>query len=69
MRISSSFLDVGAGSFAVTTPNGSPDSALINTGFNIDVNHSATVFVDYMAQAGQSNYFAQSVQAGVKIGF
>ena len=68
-QLYSSFTDVGTGSFAITTPNGSKDSALIDAGFNIQASENVSVFVDYLAQAGQSNYFGQSVQAGVKIGF
>jgi outer membrane autotransporter protein len=67
--ITAQFSDVGAGSFAVNTPNPSRDSALVDVGVDMQVNNTVTVFTDYAAQAGQSNYFGQSVQAGVKIGF
>jgi outer membrane autotransporter protein len=67
--ITSQFSDVGAGSFVVNTPNPSRDSALADVGLDAQVNNALTVFMDYSAQAEQSNYFGQSVQAGVKIGF
>ena len=67
--ISSSFDNTGLGSFSVRTENPSRDSALVDAGLDAEINRTATVFADYIAEAGQSNYFGQSVQAGVKIGF
>jgi outer membrane autotransporter protein len=55
--------------FNVKTPNPSRDSALIDAGLNADITSQVTLFGDYSVQAGQSNYFGQSIQAGVKIGF
>ncbi len=59
----------GGGSFAIRTPNPSRDSALVDAGITADLNQTVSIFTDYIAQAGQENYFGQSVQAGVKIGF
>jgi autotransporter-associated beta strand protein len=67
--ITSQFDNAGLGSFAVRTENPSRDSALIDAGVSAEFNRTVTVFADYVAQAGQDNYFGQSVQAGVKIGF
>ncbi|MCE0496770.1 MAG: autotransporter outer membrane beta-barrel domain-containing protein, partial [Methylacidiphilales bacterium] len=67
--ITSQFDGIGAGSFVVQTPNPSRDSALIDVGLDAQINNALTVFTDYTVQAGQSNYFGQSVQAGFKIGF
>ena len=67
--ISGQFIGSGLGSFAVRTATPDRDSALIDAGLNADINRSVTVFGDYEVQAGQSDYFGQSVQAGVKIGF
>jgi autotransporter-associated beta strand protein len=67
--ITSQFDGLGAGSFVVNTINPSRDSALIDLGLDAQVNRSITVFADYTVQAGQDNYFGQSVQAGLKIGF
>ena len=67
--ITSQFDGFGGGSFLVKTASPSRDSALIDTGLDVQVDQTWTVFVDYSVQAGQDNYFGQSVQAGVKIGF
>ncbi len=57
------------GSFTVQTTSPSRDSALADVGVDIDVTHTITAFADYEVQAGQENYFGQSIQGGVKIGF
>jgi uncharacterized protein YhjY with autotransporter beta-barrel domain len=67
--ITSSFEGSGLGSFSVRTETPERDFALADAGVDIDVNQTVTVFADYAAQAGQSNYFGQSVQAGVRFGF
>jgi len=67
--ITSQFNGAGLGSFTVRTTNLSRDSALVDAGFDADLNRTVTLFTDYIVQAGQDNYFGQSVQAGVKIGF
>jgi hypothetical protein len=30
---------------------------------------NVTIFIDYQTQAGESDFFAQSAQGGVRIGF
>jgi len=67
--INGQIVNVVAAPFTVKTPNPSRDSALIDAGLDADLGGQVTVFGDYLIQAGQSNYFGQSVQAGVKIGF
>jgi uncharacterized protein YhjY with autotransporter beta-barrel domain len=67
--ISSQFNTAGLGSFSVRTANPSRDSAIIDFGLDADIDRTWTLFADYIAQAGQENYFGQSVQAGVKITF
>jgi uncharacterized protein YhjY with autotransporter beta-barrel domain len=67
--ITSQFTSVGAGSFTVDTPQPSRDSALIDGGLSADLNGQVSLYLDYLVQAGQSNYFGQSVQAGAKVGF
>ena len=67
--ITSQFDGLGAGSFSVRTANPSRDSALAEVGMDAQINKTWTVFTDYSVQAGQSNYFGQSIQAGFKIGF
>lgn len=59
----------GLGSFSVRTSDPSRDSALADMGLDAEINHTVTAFADYQIQAGQDNYFGQSVQGGVKIGF
>jgi outer membrane autotransporter protein len=67
--INAQIVNVVGAPFTVKTPNPSRDSALLDCGLNADLNGQVSVFGDYLVQAGQSNYFGQSVQAGVKIGF
>jgi fibronectin-binding autotransporter adhesin len=67
--IDGQFVDFVGTPFSVKTPNPSRDSALVDAGLTADLNRRVSVFGDYLIQAGQSNYFGQSVQAGVKIGF
>jgi fibronectin-binding autotransporter adhesin len=67
--ITSQFTSLGAGSFTIDTIDPSRDSALVDAGVSADLNGQVSVYLDYVAQAGQSDYFGQSVQAGVKIGF
>ena len=67
--ITSQFGGAGVGSFVVRTASPQRDFALADVGLDAVFNHTVTAFADYMVQAGQSNYFGQSVQAGVKIGF
>jgi T5SS/PEP-CTERM-associated repeat protein len=67
--ITSQFNGSGVGSFTVNTTSPERDSAFLNIGLNAEVTHTLTLFTDYSAQVGQSNFFAQSVQAGLKIGF
>ena len=67
--ITSQFNQVGAGSFTVQTTQTERDSAFVDVGLNADVARNVTLFTDYQTEAGQDHYFAQSVQAGVKISF
>jgi fibronectin-binding autotransporter adhesin len=67
--ITSQFDGAGLGSFSVQTTEPSRDSALVGAGLDADLNGTVTVFGDYEVQAGQENYFGQSIQGGVKIGF
>ena len=67
--LTSQFDGVGGGSFTVQTANPSRDSVLADIGLDAQIDRTWTVFADYSVQAGQDNYFGQSVQGGVKIGF
>ena len=67
--ITSQFNDIGAGSFTVQTTPTERDSAVIDVGLDADVARNVTLFTDYQTEAGEDHYYAQSVQAGVKISF
>ena len=60
---------IGGGFFSVQTAAPSRESVIADVGLDAQLDQTWTVFADYSVQAGQSNYFGQSVQAGVKIGF
>ena len=67
--ITSAFTNFNGGSFVVRTQDASDDFALVDAGLDAKLSSTVTLFGDYMVQAGQSNYFGQSVQAGVKVNF
>ena len=67
--ITSQFNQAGGGSFNVQTDQPERDSAFIDAGLDAALTNYATVFVDYQVQAGQDDFFAQSVQGGVRISF
>ncbi|HEY0256016.1 MAG TPA: autotransporter domain-containing protein [Candidatus Methylacidiphilales bacterium] len=67
--ITSEFNQTGGGSFTVQTTSPDRDSAFIDLGVDVQVAKELTLFTDYQTEAGQSNFFAQSIQAGIKIGF
>ena len=67
--ITSQFTQFSGGSFTVRTDDPSRDSALVDLGLDAQVNNTITVFGDYLVQAGQDDYFGQSVEAGVRVSF
>jgi uncharacterized protein with beta-barrel porin domain len=67
--ITSQFDTTGLGSFTVRTEDPQRDFAMATAGLDLDINRTIMAFAEYMVQAGQSNYFGQAVQAGIKIGF
>jgi outer membrane autotransporter protein len=67
--ITSQFNGSGAGSFTVQASSPERDSAFIDTGLDAQVSSDVTLFTDYQTQVGQSHFFAQSIQAGLKVGF
>jgi uncharacterized protein with beta-barrel porin domain len=67
--ITSQLQDVGSGSFTVNTTATENDSAVIDIGLNAAVTDDVTLFTDYQSEEGQGHFSAQSIQAGVKIGF
>jgi outer membrane autotransporter protein len=67
--ITSQFDGAGGGSFSVQTDTPDRDSAFVDVGLDAKVSKNVTVFIDYEAQAGQNDFFGQSAQGGVRIGF
>ena len=67
--LQSSFTNFNGGTFVTRTQENSDDFALVDTGLDAKLNRTITVFGDYLFQAGQDNYFGQSVQAGVRVNF
>jgi outer membrane autotransporter protein len=59
----------GGGSFVVQGQQPERDSAFLDLGIDAQVAKNVTLFVDYQTQAGQDDFFAQSAQGGVRIGF
>jgi T5SS/PEP-CTERM-associated repeat protein len=67
--ISSAFETPGVSSFTVKGVAPDRDSALIDVGLDVDLAKNVDGYVDYQTEAGERDFFAQSVQAGLKIGF
>ncbi len=67
--IGSQFSGMSGSGFTVETNNPERDSALLSMGLDVDITKTVTLFADYIAQVGQEHYLAQSIQAGVKVGF
>jgi outer membrane lipase/esterase len=67
--ITSQFTGTGGGSFLTQTQPPDRDAAFLDAGLDATLDTNVTIFVDYETQAGQENYFAQSAEGGVKIGF
>lgn len=67
--LTAGFSGGGAGAFTVPVPNNSRESALISTGMDVDIDPNTSVFTAYRFEAGSSNFFAQSVEAGFKLNF
>jgi uncharacterized protein YhjY with autotransporter beta-barrel domain len=67
--ITSQFDGASLGSFTVSTTNPDRDSAVITAGLNTQWNSALSLFVDYQVQAGQSDFFAQSIEGGAKVSF
>jgi uncharacterized protein with beta-barrel porin domain len=67
--ITSAFTGAGGGSFTVQTEDTGNDSAFIDLGLDATLCQNVTLFLDYQTDAGASHFFAQSVLAGVSLGF
>ncbi len=63
------FANLGDAPFTVDLDKTDRDAAFVDAGADTKFNNALLMFIDYQAQAGQSNYFAQSVNGGVKVSF
>ena len=68
-NITSQFNDIAPAPSPQEPANPSRDSALIDAGLDAQITKAISLFTNYTVQAGQENYFGQSVQAGVKVNF
>jgi len=68
-NITSAFVGLPGGTFAVQTTAGDSDSALLGVGLDAELNQTVTLFIDYGAEAGGASFFGQSATGGVKLGF
>jgi fibronectin-binding autotransporter adhesin len=67
--ITSSFNDFSSNPFTIQTAAPSRDSALIGIGLSATLSNSMTLYINYIADVGASDYFAQSVVGGFKARF
>jgi uncharacterized protein YhjY with autotransporter beta-barrel domain len=67
--ITSSFNDFSATPFTIETAAPSRDSALIGVGLTATLSTSMALYLNYFADVGASDYFAQSVVGGFKARF
>jgi uncharacterized protein YhjY with autotransporter beta-barrel domain len=67
--ITSSFSDFVSNPFTIQTAAPSRDSALIGVGLTATLNNSLALYLNYMADVGASDYFAQTVVGGLKARF
>ncbi len=67
--ITSSFNDFSSSPFTIETAAPSRDSALVGIGMTATLSNSMALYLNYLADVGASNYFAQSVVGGFKARF
>jgi fibronectin-binding autotransporter adhesin len=67
--ITSNFADFASNPFTIQTAAPSRDSALIGVGLTATLNTSMALYLNYLADIGASDYFAQTVYGGVKARF
>jgi outer membrane autotransporter protein len=67
--ITSTFSDFSASPFTIQTAAPSRDSALIGVGLTATLSTSMALYLNYFADVGASDYFAQSVVGGLKARF
>jgi outer membrane autotransporter protein len=67
--ITSSFSDFSSSPFTIQTAAPSRDSALIGVGLTATLSTSMALYLNYFADIGASDYYAQSVVGGLKARF
>jgi len=67
--ITSSFNDFNSNPFTIQTASPSRDSALLGVGMTATLSNSMALYLNYIADVGASDYFAQSVIGGFKARF
>jgi outer membrane autotransporter protein len=67
--ITSSFADFSSSPFTIQTAAPSRDSALVGCGLTATLNNSMALYLNYLADIGAGDYFAQSVIGGFKARF
>ena len=67
--ITSQFSIPGSGPFTIQTASPGADTALAGIGLTASLDSSMVLYLNYMVDAGASDYFAQSVMAGIKASF
>jgi uncharacterized protein YhjY with autotransporter beta-barrel domain len=67
--ITSSFNDFSSNPFTIQTAAPSRDSALIGCGLTATLNNSMALYLNYLADVGAGDYWAQSVVGGFKARF
>ncbi len=67
--ITSQFNIPGSGAFTINTAAPSRDSALLGCGLTATFNSSMSFYLNYLADVGASDYFAQSIVGGFKARF
>ena len=67
--ITSQFNIPGTSPFSIQTPSMASDSALISTGVTVTLDNSMGFYVNYLADVGADDFFAQSIIGGFKASF
>ena len=65
--ITSTFTELGAGSFVIDTSPAGRDSALFGGGVSGNLAKNITLFVNYESQIGSQGDLGQTVMAGVAV--
>jgi hypothetical protein len=67
--ITSQFNIPGTGPFTIQAASATKDSALIGCGVTATLDNSMALYLNYMADIGMNDYFAQTVMGGFKANF